>query len=586
MASEINKLKAKFESSNGGSPRAPSKPLPPPPKTSPEMKRAHLATGGSVKLKPTTPPLSAKPIAGKSDTLPSAKSQVGTPPTSKAEAASHLSFVLKGKVKLAEEDGAKEYRRSSQTRTNSVNGVSRPAAPPAKVQTRVTAKPKLPAKPLSPPAKEKPLVPASGSSGDVKSVFGVTLSHREKESAPHSPATAAKVKPLRPPPFRDSKPKSPSSVDSGGCGTGDGSEGGSRDERAASVPRDIELSGSEDPPITKKVAKTPPIKRLSVDNFDVKSRSTSDLSKTKDTGRQSYKPRPPPKKPGIHGDKPSLPPKPSAVSRSPSRSPSRAPPKPPIGSLKNTHDFSRARRGSSPSSRETTPTRDTPTPTGDEHKSRSKSFTPLDSSMEDTLKCPVQGSPAHLRSDMTNSWVIIDEPAGGKEASKTPPTKGSPLLSKRRLPPTPPRVKSPESTAVDSSKSPSVNALRSRFGDQSSSPPTSPSDKAVTPPKRVGENKFDSLREKFSSPSSGPAVVVHEVVSGGGNPHSSDGSVRSNADSGFISEAPDDLSSVGQATSNENVSVEMETPPTPLSPESHPEEEVEEVWDEARVSGL
>ena len=61
---------------------------------------------------------------------------------------------------------------------------------------------------------------------------------------------------------------------------------------------------------------------------------------------------------------------------------------------------------------------------------------------------------------------------------------------------------------------------------------------------------------------------------------------RSNADSGFISEVSDDLSTVGQATSNENVSEVMETPPTPLSPESQPEEQViEEVWDDARVSG-
>ena len=60
---------------------------------------------------------------------------------------------------------------------------------------------------------------------------------------------------------------------------------------------------------------------------------------------------------------------------------------------------------------------------------------------------------------------------------------------------------------------------------------------------------------------------------------------RSNANSGFISEVPEDLTTVGQATSNENVSEVMETQPTPLSPESQPEEQVvEEIWDEARVS--
>ena len=59
---------------------------------------------------------------------------------------------------------------------------------------------------------------------------------------------------------------------------------------------------------------------------------------------------------------------------------------------------------------------------------------------------------------------------------------------------------------------------------------------------------------------------------------------RSNADSGFISEVPDDLSTVGHSTSNDNISETLETPPTPLSPDSQPEEHVVEVWDDARVS--
>lgn len=111
---------------------------------------------------------------------------------------------------------------------------------------------------------------------------------------------------------------------------------------------------------------------------------------------------------------------------------------------------------------------------------------------------------------------------------------------------------------------------------------------------KTGDGKFGSgmeaLREKFGnepnkrdSPSSGGgsrgggALTIQVPSDRGG---------RSNADSGFISEVPEDLSTVGQATSNENVSEVAETPPTPLSPESQPEEQVvEEIWDEARVSG-
>lgn len=111
---------------------------------------------------------------------------------------------------------------------------------------------------------------------------------------------------------------------------------------------------------------------------------------------------------------------------------------------------------------------------------------------------------------------------------------------------------------------------------------------------KAGEGKFSSgmeaLREKFGTDpnnkrdipslgggSRGGGALAIQVPDRGG---------RSNADSGFISEVPEDLTTVGQATSNENVSETMETPPTPLSPESQPEEQVvEEVWDEARVSG-
>lgn len=94
------------------------------------------------------------------------------------------------------------------------------------------------------------------------------------------------------------------------------------------------------------------------------------------------------------------------------------------------------------------------------------------------------------------------------------------------------------------------------------------------------KEKFGNDPNKRDSPSlggnRGGGVLSVQVPDRGG---------RSNADSGFISEVPDDLTTVGQATSNENVSEVMETPPTPLSPESQPEERVvEEVWDAARVS--
>ena len=99
---------------------------------------------------------------------------------------------------------------------------------------------------------------------------------------------------------------------------------------------------------------------------------------------------------------------------------------------------------------------------------------------------------------------------------------------------------------------------------------------------------MEALREKFGNdPNKRDSPSLGGGSRGGGalSVQVPDRGGRSNADSGFISEVPEDLTTVGQATSNENVSEVMETPPTPLSPESQPEEQVvEEVWDEARVS--
>ncbi len=109
---------------------------------------------------------------------------------------------------------------------------------------------------------------------------------------------------------------------------------------------------------------------------------------------------------------------------------------------------------------------------------------------------------------------------------------------------------------------------------------------------KMGDNKFSSgmeaLREKFGTDQNkrdSPSLASGSKGGGALSIQVPDRGGRSNADSGFISEAPEDLSTVGQATSNENVSEVVETPPTPLSPESQPEEQVvEEIWDEARVS--
>lgn len=207
---------------------------------------------------------------------------------------------------------------------------------------------------------------------------------------------------------------------------------------------------------------------------------------------------------------------------------------------------------------------------------------------------------------------MIDESGrgGAKAGSKTPPLKagGSPLMGKRRVPPQPPlQLKTPEAAGgIDSSSSPSVNALRNKFGarvSRTTSPPASPVSPVTRtnglPPRRVGESRVSSTAEKFSSPTpSGPTVVVNEQAPSRGDSPSltgnqgnnrstleAGGGGRSNVDSGFISEVPDDLSTVGQVTSNENVSEEVVTPPTPLSPESQSDKPVvEEVWDEARVS--
>ena len=674
MASEINKLKAKFESNSSGSPKTPIKPLPltPPMKvsekafSSPESTRGGGGSvggsTGSLKVKPTTP---TKKIPSKSDTLPSAKpapTHSGTPPTTKAQAASHLAAVLKARTSSTASDAggsspsgkdsggveSPRYRRPNETKKSGVNGVSESPTPPSKVPFKPSpptggkpallhSSPKGNGKPISPP-KEKGGVSMNGRApDDVKAMFGVKLSHRERDNAqsPHSPAN--KVKPLQPPAFRDVKLRSASNASNtaGGSSTDDGTSKSSRDERANSVPRDIELSGSEEIPVTKKLPRTPPSKRRKSADLQRIMGEASNAPTTHDSSKvggangnsKKYKPRPPPKKPGLlTGDKPAPPPKPSSVTRSPSR----APPKPPIGSLKNSGDFSRPRRSSTPSSRESTPNLDTPTPTPveNEQKSRSRSITPHgskdgsqigDGSLEDTL---TGTSPAREHSDTassTNSWVMVDEVMShwkGTSMVPTSSTKGgaSPPTKKRPIPPqTPPRLKSPEAGMVDESRSPSVNALRSKFGGKSpnttSSPPTSPLSPGTiatgASSKRASENRYslgvEAQRERVSSPVSGPTVTVRKPDTSSGdapllgttnNSRSvtvamevGSGSGRSNVDSGFISEVPEDLTTVGQATSNENVSEALETPPTPLSPESQPEEPiVEEVWDEARVS--
>ena len=99
---------------------------------------------------------------------------------------------------------------------------------------------------------------------------------------------------------------------------------------------------------------------------------------------------------------------------------------------------------------------------------------------------------------------------------------------------------------------------------------------------------MDTLREKFGNgPNKRDCPSLGGGSRGGGalSVQVPDRGEKSNTYSGFISELSEDLTTVAQVTSNENISEVMETQPTPLLPESQPEEQVvEEVWDEARVS--
>ena len=342
----------------------------------------------------------------------------------------------------------------------------------------------------------------SSSTGNVASVFGVTLSHRDNNdrSAPHSSSSSsglAKVKPMQPPssPF-NVKLRSTSihATSSSGDSTNDSpAEMSSRDERANSVPRDIELSGGFEKNQLSggKAQRTSPGKRpLSVNTPQVSGvvdkKSSNLAKKDKDGDREIDKknrPLPPPKKPGLNTavDRPSPPPKPPNINKSPSK----PLPKPPIGHLKKNANFNRPRTGSTPdSSRESTPSLEAE---NEEQKVRLNSFNPLgggdrqsgtrisDGFLEETLKALDDRRGHSDTVTSTSSWVVIGESsssaawkAGSKETSSVP--------IKKTLPKTPPRVKSPESTGSsvsDGSKSPSVNALRSKFGDLSS-PPTSP----------------------------------------------------------------------------------------------------------------
>lgn len=360
------------------------------------------------------------------------------------------------------------------------------------------------------------------------SVFGVTLSHREandRGTPHHHPPSSSgspshsKVKPMQPPssPFAVKLRSTSIHNSSSGNSTNDSAaDVSSRDERASSVPRDIEMSGgfekNQNQPSSSSGsggkahhARASPGKRpksvnepqmLSGGGFD--KRNGRLAKKDGNHGKEDKKnrPLPPPKKPGLANivDKPSPPPKPSNVQKSPSK----PLPKPPIGHLKKNTDFNRQRTGSTPdSSRESTPSLEAD---NEGQKSRSHSFNPLgeigsrvsDGFLEETLKALDDRSRGHSDTvTSTSSWVVIDESTSGVgvagKAGSKGTTSGVPI--KKTLPKTPPRVKSPESigspSASDGSKSPSVNALRSRFGDLSS-PPTSPaSPLSKTPGKNV-----------------------------------------------------------------------------------------------------
>ena len=404
---------------------------------------------------------------------------------------------------------------------------------PKRTPSAMSASPKpgIPQKPPSlPNVRDKGGVTLSNSStntdaasttGNVASVFGVTLSHRDnnERSTPQSSSSSSspgKVKPLQPPssPF-NVKLRSTSihATSSNGNSTNDSAaEVRSRDERANSVPRDIELSGGfekNQPSGGKAERKSPGKRPLSVNAPQVSSagvidKKSSNLTKKDKDGDHGmgmkYRPRPPPKKPGLNtavGDRPSPPPKPPNVNVN--KSPSKPLPKPPISHLKKNADFSRARTGSTPdSSRESTPSLEAD---NEEQKGRSHSFDPLggvdrenrtrvsDGFLEETLKALDDRRGHSDTNSSTNSWVIVDESSAWKPGSKD--TSSIPI--KKNLPKTPPRVKSPESTGSsvsDGPKSPSVNALRSKFGDLSS-PPTSPaSPLGRTPGKKKYTCKF------------------------------------------------------------------------------------------------
>ena len=390
-------------------------------------------------------------------------------------------------------------------------------------------------KPLSSGSSNGTTSSSTTTGNTAASVFGVTLSHRDTndKGTPHHhhpPSSSgspshSKVKPMQPPssPFavklRSTSIHSATNSSSGNSTNDSAADVSSRDERASSVPRDIEMSGgfekNQNQPSSSSGsggkahhARTSPGKRPKSVNepqmlsggFD--KRNGRLAKKDGDHGKEDKKnrPRPPPKKPGLANivDKPSPPPKPPNVHKSPSK----PLPKPPIGHLKKNTDFNRARTGSTPdSSRESTPSLEAD---NEGQKSRSHSFNPLgeigsrvsDGFLEETLKALDNRNRGHSDTvTSTSSWVVIDESsttsgvgvAGNGKAGSKDTTSGVPI--KKTLPKTPPRVKSPESigspSASDGSKSPSVNALRSKFGDLSS-PPTSPaSPLSKTPGKDV-----------------------------------------------------------------------------------------------------
>ena len=601
MASEINRLKAVFETNNGSTSNTSSKPLPPPPSsrterpvqvtntTSPNHKSSLNVVGSSssVKIKPISP-LPARKLPGRSESLPKKSAPPssfqgaggGTPSvTTKAEAALHLAAVLKVKSHgVAGNNGSSEVvagsrpvhssppsiRRannndlrkdgvhinngvaiSTSSSPKSITGAQKtfgctpkPISASSKTITSTSPKtadlgvfktslkpvvvtgPKMsvtsPGKPgtthKSPlsPSKEGGSVSFSSSSGvngtssssaSAASVFGVTLSHRDNNDrgTPHSSSSttpssssSTNVKPMQPPsPFnvklRSTSVNTSSNESLTNATTTTGTS--SRDERSNSVPRDVELSESDNQFSRGKKKGALPNKRpLSIDAPQVSPEHVGKDLKTRmqdgSGNDQRNRPRPPPKKSGSNtvGDKPSPPPKPPSGSTC--KSPSKALPKPPVSSLKKNTKFNRVRAGSTPdsSSRESTPNLEADS---EDRESRSRSALRgressrsrvSDGFLEETLKAldDRQGLGGGTKTRAT-SWVIVDE------HSNSATWKGGPknLNSKKALPKTPPRVKSSESTgSSDGPKcSSSVSALQSKFGDlcsAASSPPASP----------------------------------------------------------------------------------------------------------------